>query len=64
MEIVSIIEKKVGDIKVEDIIDRLLVRSSVLAIVEIFYQFRNGLALVLRLSITVISELSSPIRAL
>ena len=55
MEILSISARK-G----EDIIDRLLVKSSVLAIVEIFYPFGNGSALVLRPSITMISELSSP----
>ena len=43
-EEVLIIEEKVEDMKVEDIIDRLLVRSSVLAIVEIFYPFGNGSA--------------------
>ena len=59
MEILSNSESKV-----EDIIDWLLVRSSVLAILEIFYPFGNGSALVLRLSITVIGEISSPRRAL
>ena len=50
--------------KFEEIIDRLLVRSSVFAIMELFNPFGNDSALVLSLRVPMISELSSPSRAL